>query len=153
MFFIKLRWSSLGLIHMSAWTNFQLWSWVSNEKPKQTMEEWQSVAEFYTNYSNASIYLFNQFGELKWQFSSFLDPPQWPHTWFPLRVSISYRLTNHISMYFWYHDIETKANNFWKLNFRIWANGCFLAGLHVKVGFPIDIKTEIRYLIICCYLN
>ena len=95
MFFIKLRWSSLGLIHMSAWTNFQLWSWVSNEKPKQTMEEWQSVAEFYTNYSNASIYLFNQFGELKWQFSSFLDPPQWPHTWFPLRVSISYRLNNH----------------------------------------------------------
>ena len=90
--FIKLRGISLGLIHMSAWTNFQLWSWVSNEKPKQTMEEWQSVAEFYTNYSNASIYLFNQFGELKRQFSSFLDPPQWPHTWFPLRVSISYRL-------------------------------------------------------------
>ena len=99
MFFIKLRWSSLGLIHMSAWTNFQLWSWVSNEKPKQTMEEWQSVAEFYTNYSNVSIYLFNQFGELKWQFSSFLDPPQWPHTWFPLRVSISYRLSNYLT--FW----------------------------------------------------
>ena len=39
------------------------------------MEERQSVAEFYTNYSNASIYLFNQFGELKRQFSSFFDPP------------------------------------------------------------------------------
>ena len=44
------------------------------------MEERQSVAEFYTNYSKVSIYLFNQFGELKQQFSSFMDPPQWPHT-------------------------------------------------------------------------
>ena len=119
MFFIKLRWSSLGLIHMSAWTNFQLWSWVSNEKPKQTMEEWQSVAEFYTNYSNASIYLFNQFGELKWQFSSFLDPPQWPHTWFPLRVSISYCL-NH--------------------EYMSHRSGDLFAFVWITIGTPVDVS-------------
>ena len=44
------------------------------------------------HFYNLNIYLFRQFCELKRQFSSFLDPPQWPHTWFLLRVSISYRL-------------------------------------------------------------
>ena len=47
------------------------------------------------HFYNLNIYLFRQFCELKRQFSSFMDPPQWPHTWFPLRVSISYRLIPH----------------------------------------------------------
>ena len=39
---------------------------------------------------------------------------------------------NHISMHFRHNNIEPKANEISKLNFRIWANGCFLAGLYVK---------------------
>ena len=45
---------------------------------------------------------------------------------------------NGISMYFRYHNIETKANNFSNLNFRIWANGWFLAGLHVNMIRKMD---------------
>ena len=39
---------------------------------------------------------------------------------------------NHISMHFRHNNIEPKANEISKLNFRIWANGCFLAGLYVN---------------------
>ena len=39
---------------------------------------------------------------------------------------------NHISMFFRHHNIEPMANDISKLNFRIWANDCLLAGLCVK---------------------
>ena len=43
---------------------------------------------------------------------------------------------NHISMYFRHHNIEIKADDISKLNFRIRANDCFLAELHVKTPCP-----------------
>ena len=39
---------------------------------------------------------------------------------------------NHISMHFRHHNIENKADDISKLNFRIRANDWFLAELHVK---------------------
>ena len=44
---------------------------------------------------------------------------------------------NHISMYFRHHNIETKADEISKLNFRIRANDWFLAELHVKIKLDI----------------
>ena len=39
---------------------------------------------------------------------------------------------NHISMHFRHHNIENKADDISKLNFRIRANDWFLAELHVN---------------------
>ena len=47
---------------------------------------------------------------------------------------------NHISMHFRHNNIEPKANEISKLNFRIWANDCLLAGLCVKNTANIHIN-------------
>ena len=96
-------WIKPKLLHLSLIKNKTNWRVIKNG--------WQNMTNGvrHHHFYNLNIYLFRQFCELKRQFSSFMDPPQWPHTWFPLRVSISYRLNHYIlSSVIKKHDFMSK---------------------------------------------
>ena len=78
---------------------------------------WHNVSRlFHLKWFHNSALNFSVFGTL--------GPPG-PHRGVQIGV-------NHMSMHFRHHNIEPMANDISKLNFRIWANDCLLAGLCVN---------------------
>ena len=86
---------------------------------------WHNVSRlFHLKWFHNSALNFSVFGTL--------GPPG-PHRGVQIGV-------NHMSVHFRHHNIEPMANEISKLNFRIWANDCLLAGLCVKNTANIHIN-------------
>ena len=112
------RISQLKISKIKIWKKFSVFSVLRDITSSKKLDvKWHNISGlFHLKLFKTSVPGFSIFGTL--------GPPG-PHRGVQMRVKL-------ISMHFRYHNLETEIDVISKLNFRIRANGWFLAGLYVN---------------------